>query len=146
MGTEQYWHGILPHNGIPGRYHAEISTMMKRYTPLLKEIAGGVPQAEVAILRSYDQERAIGIQPHHPDHRYIQHLMTYYKALHRANIPVDFVGEQHDWAKYKVLIAPLQFLMTESHLDMLRAYREKEVMGSRYRHPESYGILTDVGC
>ena len=124
MGTEQYWHGILPHSGIPGRYHQEISALMKRYTPLLTEVSGAVPQAEVAILRSYDQERALDIQPHHPDHRYIQHLMTYYKALHRQNIPVDFVGEHQDWSKYKVLIAPLQFLMTEEHLDKLRAFVE----------------------
>ena len=124
MGTEQYWHGILPHNGIPGRYHAEISAMMKNYAPLLKDMHGAMPNAEVAILRSYDQERAIDIQPHHPQHRYIQHLLTYYKALHRANIPVDFVGEGQDWAKYKVLIAPLQFLLTEDHLEKLSAFVE----------------------
>ncbi len=122
MGTEQYWHGILPHNGVPGRYHREISAFMSKYAPLLREISGSLPRAEVAILRSYDQERAIDIQPHHPQHRYIQHLLTYYKALHRANIPVDFVGEQHDWAQYRVLIAPLQFLMTEEHAAKLRAY------------------------
>ena len=125
MGTEQYWHGILPHSGVPGRYHAEISAMMKHYAPLLKEINGAMPQAEIAILRSYDQERAIDIQPHHPHHRYTQHLMTYYKALHRANIPVDFVGEHQDWSAYKVLIAPLQFLMTEEWCQKLRAYVEQ---------------------
>ena len=122
VGTEQYWHGILPHSGKPARYHAEISALMKKYTPLLQEINGSVPKAEVAILRSYDQEWAFQIQPHHPNHNYIQHLLTYYKALHRANVPVDFVSEHNDWAKYKVLIAPLQFLMTEAHLDKLRAY------------------------
>ncbi len=125
MGTEQYWHGILPHSGVPGRYHREISGMMQKYGPLLREIAGAMPNAEVGILRSYDQERAIDIQPHHPEHRYIQHLMTYYKALHRANIPVDFVGEQHDLTPYKVLIAPLQFLMTADWAAKLRAYVEQ---------------------
>ena len=122
MGTEQYWHGILPHSGRPGRYYREIRGLMETYSPLLREIQGALPKAEVAILRSYDQERAIDIQPHHPQHRYIQHLLTYYKALHRANIPVDFVGEQHDWSAYKVLIAPLQFLMTEAHLRKLCDY------------------------
>ena len=122
VGKEQYWHGLLPHNGVPGRYYREIRGLMDKYTPLLKEIQGALPQAEVAILRSYDQERAIDIQPHHPQHRYIQHLMTYYKALHRANIPVDFVGEHHDWSAYKVLIAPLQFLMTPEHAAKLREY------------------------
>ncbi len=122
MGTEQYWHGILPHSGQPGRYYREIRAMMEKYAPLMREIAGSLGKAEVAILRSYDQERAIDIQPHHPQHRYIQHLMTYYKALHRANIPVDFVGEQHDLTAYKVLIAPLQFLMTPEWAMKLREY------------------------
>ncbi|MGN1368869.1 MAG: beta-galactosidase [Aristaeellaceae bacterium] len=125
MGTEQYWHGILPHNGIPGRYHAEISAMMKHYAPLLKELRGGVPRAEVAIVRSYDQEWAMDIQPHHPQHRYIQHLRTYYDALHRANVPVDFVGEHQDFSPYKAVIAPLQFLMTEEYAKKLRTYVEQ---------------------
>ncbi len=30
----------------------------------------------------------------------------------------------------------------EIDLDMLRGYREHEVMGNKYRHPERYGILT----
>lgn len=122
MGTEQYWHGILPHNGVPGRYHREISAFMKAYSPLLSEIHGSLPQAEVAILRSYEQEWAISIQPHHPGHDYIQHMMTYYGALHRLNVPVDLVGEHSDFTRYKVLIAPLQFLMTPALADKLRTY------------------------
>ncbi len=123
-GTEQYWHGILPHNGVPGRYHREISALMKQYAPLLDEIRGAMPRAEVAILRSYEQEHAFDIQPHHPQHRYMQHLAVYYKALHRMNVPVDFVGEEHDFSPYKVLIAPLQFLMTPELSAKLHAYVE----------------------
>ena len=122
MGTEQYWHGLLPHNGVPGRYFREVEGFMKQYAPLLREMRGALPQAEVAILRSYDQEYAFQIQPHHPRHNYVQHLMAYYKALHRANVPVDFVGEHHDWSGHKVLIAPLQFLMTPEHAAKLRNY------------------------
>lgn len=33
--------------------------------------------------------------------------------------------------------------LAEIDIDMLRDYREHEVMGSRYRHPEKYGILTE---
>lgn len=32
--------------------------------------------------------------------------------------------------------------LAEIDLDMLRRYREEEVMGGRYRHPETYGLLT----
>ena len=31
--------------------------------------------------------------------------------------------------------------LAEIDLDMLREYRADEVMGSKYRHPEKYGIL-----
>ena len=35
--------------------------------------------------------------------------------------------------------------LTEIDLDMLRNYREHEVMGNKYRHPEKYGILAVNG-
>ena len=35
-----------------------------------------------------------------------------------------------------------QILMAELDLDLLRRYRETEVHGNAYRHPEQYGILT----
>ncbi len=122
VGTEQYWHGILPHNGIPGRYYHELHAFMHKYTPLLAALHGSLPHAETAILRSYDQEYAISTQPHHPDHRYATHLLAYYNALHRMNVPVDFVGEHHDFTPYKLLIAPLQFLMSPALAEKFRAY------------------------
>ncbi len=124
MGTEQYWHGILPHNGVPGRYYRELSALMRKYAPLLQEMHGPVPKAEVAILRSIDQEYAIDIQPHHPDNSYISEIMTYYSALHRANIPVDFVSDEDDFSAYKVLIAPKHFLMNEAQAEKLKSFAE----------------------
>ncbi len=122
MGTEQYWHGILPHNGVPGRYYREISAFMRQNGPLLKALAGAENPAEVAIVRSYDQEYAMDIQPHHPRHRYIAHLMSYYKALWRRNIPVNFVPETAELTGYRVVVAPLQFLMSDEWAAKLRHY------------------------
>lgn len=34
--------------------------------------------------------------------------------------------------------------LAEIDMDMLRDYREHEVMGEYYRHPEKYGILIKV--
>ena len=36
------------------------------------------------------------------------------------------------------------FYLAEIDMDMLRDYREHEVMGEYYRHPEKYGILIKV--
>ena len=35
--------------------------------------------------------------------------------------------------------------LTGIDMDMLREYREHEVMGEKYRHPDKYGILTKEG-
>ena len=125
MGTEQYWHGILPHSGVPGRYYREIKAFMEKNAPLLRELQGAMPSKEAAILFSYDQDYAFRIQPHHPDLVYTKHLMTYYGALHRKNIPTDYVREFDDWSDYKVLIAPLQFLMTEELSKKFHDYVEQ---------------------
>jgi len=112
MGTEQYWHGILPHSGIPGRYFEELKAFIHKMRPLMEEIQGAMPKNKVAIVYSYDQRYAIDIQPHHPDMTYIDHMMKYYTALHDRNVPIDFVSEKADLGQYDLVIAPLQYLMT----------------------------------
>ena len=122
FGTEQYWHGILPHNGVPGRYHAELSDFIRRFKPLMQKTRGAMPANETAILFSYEQGWAMEIQPHHPDLRYMPHLLTYYRALQEAHVPVDFVAADSDWSAYKLLIAPLQYLVSREHAAKLREY------------------------
>ena len=122
MGTEQYWHGILPHNGIPGRCYHELRAFIQNTAPVLEQIQGTMPQNEVGILFSYDQEYAIDIQPHHPKMRYLSQVMSYYRTLYSCNIGVDFLSAEAEFSKYRVIIAPLQYLMTEALADKLKHY------------------------
>ncbi len=112
VGTEQYWHGILPHSGNPGRRYQELKDMMGRLSPYMDALEESMPNAEVAMVFSYRQEYAIQIQPQHPELNYVGQLMKYYKALYDRNVPVDFVQDTDDLSKYKIVIAPLQYLMT----------------------------------
>lgn len=113
VGTEQYWHGILPHSGKPGRRYAEIKETIADMVPILRQSRGAGQGAEAAILFSYEQNWALEIQPHHPDLEYIRHLLTFYTALAKENVPVDIVSAEADLSRYKLVIAPLQYLMTE---------------------------------
>ena len=112
FGTEEYWHGILPHSGEPSRRYDEVKKGIQDISPVMDEFKGHTSEAEAGILFSYDQEWAFQIQPHHPDLNYVKHIQGYYKAFHEANIPVNFLSEEEDFSKYKLLIAPLMFLMT----------------------------------
>ena len=122
MGTEQYWHGILPHSGKPGRAYYEIKALINRVKPLMKEVKGSLPKPKVAIVYSYEQNYAMQIQPHHPDLHYVNHLMTFYQELHQNNVSVDFVSELEDWSQYFLIIAPFQYLVGQEQEDAYRNY------------------------
>ena len=65
------------------------------------------------------------IQPHNPELTYIGQVMRYYKGFYKKNIPVDFLSDQGDFSRYKLLIAPLQYLMDpvleKKYADYVRA-------------------------
>ncbi|MFY9176988.1 MAG: beta-galactosidase [Caldicoprobacterales bacterium] len=122
FGTEEYWHGVLPHSGIPGRRYDELKDAISKLAPLMDEFEGALPESEVAILYSYEQNWAFEIQPHHPDLDYIDHTLRYYKAFYQAQIPVDFISSREDLSKYKLVVAPLQYLMNREMEDKFMDY------------------------
>lgn len=112
MGTEQYWHGILGHSGRPGRTYEEAKALTHRFTKHMDEFEGSMPCPEVAIVHNFRQNYALQIQPNHPRLRYVEQLYKYYKPFYDSKIPVDFVQDTEDLTGYKLVIAPLQYLMT----------------------------------
>ena len=112
MGTEQYWHGILGHSGNPGRTYREAKQLVHTFAKHMDAFEGTMPNPEVAIVHSFRQNYAFDVQPNHPELSYVGQLQKYYKALYEKKIPVDFVQGMDDLSKYKLVIAPLQYLMT----------------------------------
>lgn len=113
MGTEQYWHGILPHSGRPGRVYRELKALIAELAPIMEQMQGAMPRSGVAIVYSFRQKYALGIQPQHPELDYLQQIMKYYTAFHEKGISVDFVQDTQDLSGYALVVAPLQYLMTE---------------------------------
>ncbi len=122
FGTEEYWHGILPHSGKPGRRYDEVRRTSVELSPIMDRIKGKAPRADAAILFSYDQSWANQIQPHHPELKYREHIRGFYKALHRANVPVDFVSPETELDGYKLVVAPMLFLTRPELAARLDAY------------------------
>lgn len=111
VGTEQYWHGILPHSGIPGRAYEEIKQLIKDTSQAMERFEGSLPKSEVAIVRSYEQGWAMDIQPNSRGmNYYFSHMEQYYREFHKNNVSVDFVPENADLSGYKLVIAPFQYL------------------------------------
>lgn len=122
FGAEQYWHGILPHNGIPERRYFEIQETIRGLLPVMRDINAVTVKPKAAILFSYDQDWAFQIQPHHPELNYVDQIKKYYRAFYQKNVPLDFISEKESMEDYKVVIAPLQLLMDTILEEKFRTY------------------------
>ena len=113
-GREQYWHGLLGHDGVAGRRYREAAQVAGEFRKLAKEIEGSEVPAEVAILYDYDSLWAISVQAGFEGNSYVEHAQRYHNALFRAGVPYDFVSPAADLSKYKVVIAPQLFVLPDS--------------------------------
>lgn len=122
FGTEEYWHGILPHSGNPGRRYYELQKFISEIKPYMEKFKDSLPESEAAILFSYEQSWAFEIQPHHPELNYIDYVRNFHRGLYNQNIPVDFISEKGDFERYKLVIAPLLFLVSDELVEKLTRY------------------------
>ncbi len=123
-GTEQYWHGILPHDGRPGRRYEELKVLVAALKPQMARFAGSLSGAEVGILYSYEQNWAFEIQPHHPDLDYITYVQRIHASFHERNVPVAFLAPGASLDGYRLIVAPLLYIEIPGLAERLRAFVE----------------------
>jgi beta-galactosidase len=125
FGTEQYWHGVLDHDGRPRRRYEEVRHMGQELARIGNIIAGAKVQAETALILSYDSRFAFQIQPNNAAFSYADHLASYYRALHRLHVAADVISPQADLSPYKLVIAPALHVLDEDTAERLASYAEK---------------------
>ncbi len=112
FGTEQYWHGLLEHDGTTGRRYQEAKKFGLELQQIGSQILASKIEATVALLQDYDSRFALQIQPNNPNLSYTEQFGYWYSALHRRNISTDVISTQADLSPYKIIIAPLLHLVT----------------------------------
>jgi len=110
FGTEQYWHGILNHDGSVNRRYEEI----KKIGDEIKR--GDIPdfppdRAGAAILVDCDSRFALQAQPGNPQFSYFEHVLAYYRALYDQACPIDVIPADSDLAGYQFVVAPTLFVL-----------------------------------
>lgn len=106
FGIEQYWHGILQHDGRPNWRYDEVAQIGKEFHNLPDDLFTGRTPAAVAMLYSHDQVWAHEIQPHVAGFHYNNEQLPLYRALRQAAVDVDLVNEESELTGYLLLIAP----------------------------------------
>ncbi len=125
FGAEQFWQGVLDHDGKPRRRYHEIRQMGEELQQMGNRIAGTEVRADAALMLSYDSRFAFQIQPNSPAFSYSQHFRDWYAALHRRNIPAAIVSPDVDLAPFKLVVVPALYVTDKGIAARLRAYVER---------------------
>ncbi len=124
FGTEQYWHGVLDHDGVPRRRYRELAATGAELHSLSTFFEDSVVKAETALLKSYDSLWSHEFQPHTAGFDYNGTLLQYYQALSDQHIPCHVTGVHSDLKHYKLVIAPALNVMDTELQEQLQAYVE----------------------
>jgi beta-galactosidase len=132
-GREQYWHGLLGHDGVAGRRYEEAARTaadLHRLWPLLE---GTTVTARVAIVYDYESTWAFHIQPAYPGDgpgphdgttNYQDAIRRWHRAFLRAGVNVDMVRPGSDLSGYAVVVAPHLLVMGDDTARWLAAFAE----------------------
>ncbi len=124
-GREQYWHGLLGHDGKPLRRYLEAKQTASDIKKIEKYVTGTTVKSEVAFIYDYETIWALSYQPGYEDNSLHAAIRRYYNAFFRAGINVDMINPDADFTKYKLVLAPDLFILTDPIAMKLDNYVKK---------------------
>ena len=124
FGTEQYWYGVLDHDGVPRRRYREIAGVAEELATVSDALDGTGYPADVLLLRSFDNLWSQRFQPHADGLSYEDQLQRYYTALAGYGAQVDVADLPDDPSAYRLVVAPLLNLTDEDTEERLARYVE----------------------
>lgn len=113
-GFEKFHGAVVDHEGTENtRIFKEVSTLGARLKKI-DEIAGTAVHSEVALLYDWENTWALrdagGFQK--DDKKIQQTLSKFYAPIFKRGINSDIIGEYDDFSKYKLLIAPMRYMVS----------------------------------
>lgn len=125
-GSYEKFHGaIVDHVGNENtrvfKDVAEVGNRLKK----LDEIVGTTVDSKVGLLYDWSTrwslEMAAGFQMNNK--KFVATVQSYYGALWENGVDVDFIGgESHDFSKYKLIIAPMRYMVSNELGEKLKEY------------------------
>jgi len=129
-GHEQYWLGVLNHDGEPGRCYDEVTRIASDFAAAGDVVVDLVPHADVALL--YSRESKWAMEFHPPlateagaaDRGSYERIFTrFYEGLFAAGVEAEIIyAQEFDTTEHPVLIVPALYVADDALLDRLLAY------------------------
>ncbi|WP_320773212.1 beta-galactosidase [Streptomyces sp. CRN 30] len=123
QGAEKFHSGMVGHAGADGRVFQEAERLGAELGTLAPHVAGTRVTADVAVLHDWHAWWA-GTQEARP----FAHadlpvvLRAWHRALWEARLTTDFAHPEHGLSRYRMVVVPQLYLLTDTAIDNLLAY------------------------
>jgi beta-galactosidase len=125
FGAEEYWHGLIRHD----RSHSPGFDEIQRTIGELKALGGDALHApylaEMALCVDSNSDWALTIQPGQPKLTYTGEVLGWYAAIASSHAGMDIVSATEDLSAYKVLFAPVMYIVSEQQARRIRSFVQK---------------------
>ncbi len=128
FGAEEYWHGILDHDGVPRRRFFEIKKVSEDLKKIVPHIVGTNVRSEIAFVLVYDNIWAWDLEIEYDGKNYYglgswEPALDFYRSLYSKNLSIEFVDPtREDLSNYKMVFVPSLMLVNDSIENKLRSY------------------------
>jgi beta-galactosidase len=123
-GAEKFHSAMLPHAGTGSRVWREVVELGSALGQL-EELQGSRVGAEVALLWDFESFWAQDLDWHPSvDLTHRERVRAYYERLWRDGVTVDFALPSHDLSRYRLVVAPAQYLLSSADAANLTRYVE----------------------
>ncbi|HOO26943.1 MAG TPA: beta-galactosidase [Lachnospiraceae bacterium] len=123
---EKYHGAVIDHVGNENtRVFREVSALGRELQQLGDEILGSYLPKETAVIFDWDNwwatEYSAGPST---SLKYVDEIYRYYEALHGEHIPVDLISCEDRLEDYKIVFAPLHYMVKPGVADRIKKYVE----------------------
>ena len=125
VGGQEKFHGaVISHTGSSDtRIFHEFEELGTELYELKDLILDGKSKSEVGILFDWDNWWALELcSGPTKDMDYLKQVLHYYQGFYELNIPVDIVAFGADLKKYKVIVAPLVYMMKDGVAEKMKEF------------------------
>ncbi len=122
QGSEKFHSALVPHAGTDTALWREV-VALGGTLDRLDEIKGTTVVADVAVIFSWESWWA-GDGESRPSQsvKYLEQAHAAYDALHRLGVTVDFVAPDGDLSRYKLVVAPALYMVSDAQAANINDY------------------------
>ncbi len=123
-GCEKFHGAVIEHVGTGDtRVFREVAALGAELHALGDELLGTTNDSPVGIIFDWDNYWSLEYTSGpNKDLKYIDQLHQYYQYFYEKNISVDMIPVDADFSKYKVIVAPVLYMVKEGMPEKLEAY------------------------